>query len=201
MRSRDRMTVAKDLAANIAVAGVLAVGAAVACSATAAADPPPPLPADPAVPDPSLAPPSALGTMGAILAPNALPAGPGGAPDFLLSQYPVPAVPGSQPAVPMSQNVLDSTQYLMPQNFRLPPTPDQGTLYGVGPGAGISTTINGMKGAHALWHGAMGKLTPDQLGEPLPGTAPPPGTAIPQGLVDFLPDPAPDLPPAPPPGG
>jgi hypothetical protein len=61
-----------------------------------------------------------------------------------------------------------------------------------------------MKGAHALWHGAMGKLTPDQLGEPLPGTAPPPGTAIPQGLVDFLPDPAPDLPPeppAPPPGG
>ena len=41
MNRRDRRTVAKAVASRIAVAGVLAVSAAVACTATAAADPPP----------------------------------------------------------------------------------------------------------------------------------------------------------------
>ena len=198
MRSRDRMTVAKDVAANIAVAGVLAVGAAVACSAIAAADPPPPVPADPV--DPVAPPPTALGTMSSILAPGQ-PAGSSGAPDFLLSQHPVPAVPGGQPAAPPSMNVLDSSQYLMPENFQLV-APDQGTLYGVAPGSGNATKWDQIRGAHALWHGGLGKLSEDQLGQPLPGTAPPPGTAIPPGVVDYLPDPAPPvLPPAPPPAG
>ena len=47
----------------------------------------------------------------------------------------------------------------------------------------------------------MGKLDPDQLGEPLPGTAPPPGTNIPVGLEQYLPEPPPAIPPVPPPGG
>ncbi|WP_231965623.1 hypothetical protein [Mycobacterium sp. E802] len=51
--------------------------------------------------------------------------------------------------------------------------------------------------------GAMlGQVPKEQLGEPLPGTAPPPGTNIPSGLGENLPDPAapppaPGAPPAP----
>ncbi|MBV8929262.1 MAG: hypothetical protein JO152_09080, partial [Mycobacteriaceae bacterium] len=56
----------KGLAANIAVAGVLAVGAAVASSATAAADPPPPGPVDPG---PTPAPPTGF-LSGALSAVN-----------------------------------------------------------------------------------------------------------------------------------
>ena len=53
--------------------------------------------------------------------------------------------------------------------------------------------------AHGVWHQVMGKLYPDQLGEPLPGTAPPPGTNIPVGLGQNLPEPPlPALPPLPP---
>ena len=59
--------------------------------------------------------------------------------------------------------------------------------------------------------GLLGQMPQQQLGEPLPGTAPPPGTVISPGLVQNLP-PAPDdgsapappgliLPPPPPPAG
>ena len=47
-------------------------------------------------------------------------------------------------------------------------------------------------------YGGLGQAPKQQLGEPLPGTAPPPGTVIPPGLVQFLPDPADG--PTPPPG-
>jgi hypothetical protein len=200
------MTVARDVAANIAVAGVLAVGAGGARAAPPAPGPGPPPAGPPSVPipppaepvDPAAPPPTALGTMNSILAPGQ-PAGPSGAPDFLLSQNQVPAVPGSQPAAPPSMNVLDSSQYLLPQNFQLV-APDQGTLYGVAPGSGNAAKWDQIRGAHALWHGGLGKLSPEQLGQPLPGTAPPPGTAIPPGVVDYLP--VPDEPPVlPPPAG
>jgi hypothetical protein len=47
-------------------------------------------------------------------------------------------------------------------------------------------------------YGGLGQAPQQQLGEPLPGTAPLPGTVIPPGLVQFLPDPADG--PVPPPG-
>ena len=50
--------------------------------------------------------------------------------------------------------------------------------------------------------GLLAQMPQEQLGEPLPGTAPPPGTNVPPGLVQFLPepvDPAAPPPPAPPP--
>lgn len=200
------------MSTKIAVAGVLAIGAAVACSATAAADPPPPIPADPPPPipadpaapvpppDPTAPPPSALGTMNSILGQAAQPAGPSSPPDFLLSQNPVPAVGGGQPAgLPM--NAMDSMGYLNPLNYRLSP-PDQENPYSMAPGDGSTGTISGLKGAHSLWHGVMGKMDPSQLGEPLPGTAPPPGTNMPQGLGENLPDQQPPgSTPVPPPAG
>jgi hypothetical protein len=157
------------------------------------------MPADPAVPVPPPAPqPSTIDT---TLAGVSAVSGSGSGADFLLSQNPVPAVPGGQPGTFADVNALNTTQYLLPQNFMLS-APDQGTLYGVAPGGGNASFIDEVKGAHALWHGGLGKLSEDQLGQPLPGTAPPPGTAIPPGVVDYLPDPAPPvLPPAPPPAG
>ena len=44
--------------------------------------------------------------------------------------------------------------------------------------------------AGMLKGGLLGQMPQEQLGEPLPGTAPPPGTNIPPGLVQFQPDPA-----------
>ena len=59
--------------------------------------------------------------------------------------------------------------------------------------------------AGMLKGGLLGQVPQEQLGEALPGTAPPPGTNIPPGLGQFLPDPAAPSdgvapPPVPPPG-
>ncbi|HZQ33217.1 MAG TPA: hypothetical protein VFB19_15960 [Mycobacterium sp.] len=176
-------------------------GTAVVSMATAAADPPPPPPADPGVAPPPqnlndvLAPP-----VTAILGPAA-PPGSGAPVDLLLSQYPAPSVPGSEPAQPMDpSSALSGNSFLLPQNYKLSP-PDQGNMYSIAPGdvTDQPSLIPALKGAHALWHGGMGRLTPDQLGQPLPGTAPPPGTNIPAGPVDYLPDPLPWPQPVPPP--
>ncbi len=199
------MTVSKRIVATkIAVAGVLAVGATVVSAATAAADPPPPPPADPAA-DPAApppAPPSFLGTALAEAGPNgpgwlSQAAGSGAPPDFLLSQLPTPGLPGSQPAAPSLSAM--NPQYLLSPGMRLA---DQGqqSVYSMGPLDGDSPPVSkwdALQRAHGLWHMGMGKLDPDQLGEPLPGTAPPPGTNIPVGLGQNLPDQSPAVPAAP----
>jgi hypothetical protein len=186
---------------NVAVAGLLAVAAAVSSAATAAADPPPPTPADPGVaPPPQGLSDFLAGPVTTILGQPAQ--GPGAPVDLLLGQYPVPSVPGEQPMPPMDLNTaLSGNSYLLPQNYQLSPQ-GEGNLYSIAPGdvTGQPSLIPALKGAHSLWHGAMGRLTPDQLGEPLPGTAPPPGTNIPAGLNWPEPTPPTDL-PVPPPGG
>jgi hypothetical protein len=174
-------------ARNVAVAGVLSIIVTVACAATAAADPDPGVtPPPPAVND--VLAPTVTSLLGAPAQPNS------GAPvDLSLSQYPVPSAPGAQPPVPMDLNTaISGSSYLLPQNYKLA-GPDEGDIYSVGQGdvPDRPSLIPALKGAHALWHGAMGRLTPDQLGQPLPGTAPPPGTNLPPGPVEYLPDPPP----------
>jgi hypothetical protein len=205
MGSRDSRTVAKTVITNIAVTGVLSVGAA-AAAATAAADPdagPPPT-------DPVAAPPPALSDIlsGAVTGVLGQPAQPGsGVPvDFLLSQYQVPSIPGPQEPPPMNLNTaLSGNSYLLPQNFKLA-APDEGNMYTIGQGDVLDqpSLIPALKGAHAIWHGGMGRLNLDQLGQPLPGTAPPPGTNLPPGPEQFYdpppPIPLPGIPPPPPPG-
>jgi hypothetical protein len=216
MTSGDRRPVAKTVAANIAVAGVLSVGAAVSAGATAAADdgapPTDPVAAPPAglSTDPVAAPPAGLSDIlgGAVTNILGQPAqtGPGAPVDFLLSQYAVPAVPGAPPPGMDINNALSGSSYLLPQNFKLS-APDDGNMYTIGQGdvRDQPSLVPALKGAHALWHGGMGKLTLDQLGQPLPGTAPPPGTNLPPGPLQFYepppPIPLPGIPPPPPPGG
>ena len=144
----------------------------------------------------------------------------GGGSDFLLSQYPVPSV-GGAPAAPPSVDVLRDGQFLTPQNYRVPSpenSPDQLSPYPLPLGEpGPFARVDAWKGLHAMVHGALGRMPADQLSQPLPGTAPPPGTNIPVGPMENLPDPAvaeaavpvgpgaaapiPLLPPTPPPGG
>ena len=87
-----------------------------------------------------------------------------------------------------------------------PAAPGQGTQFGVAPGD-QNADVTGRQWlgryidlyrAGDLKGGLLAQMPKEQLGEPLPGTAPPPGTNVPPGLVQFLPDPATDAPPPPP---
>jgi hypothetical protein len=215
---------AKEILAK-AVAGALVAGAALASSATAAADPPPPdIPVDPAAP----APPSAngippLSDLTSPLAQNgAGPAGlAGGLPEnplqgtltgnhdseYFLAQNPVPEAPGGDPGGTPPNLSAFNNAWLLPQNL-VPSAPGAGQVYDVPPGEENANVgpldpfrrMHHMNTDGLLKGGLLGQMPKEQLGEPLPGTAPPPGTATPPGLVQFLPDPAPVDPPPPPAG-
>lgn len=220
----------KDAVAALAAAGLFAVGAAVACSATAAADPAPPeVPGAPAVPAPAPAPEpppppgptvplmgaplgsnglSVLGQTGTETAPGRLgvPNGVDMSPGALLGQYAAPSAPGGPPPTEAPNLRAFNNGYFFPQNEK-PSAPGQGTVVGVEPGqenADISG-LDWMRQMHTLYRNGnlrgslLGQVPKEQLGEPLPGTAPPPGTNIPQGLGENLPDPSAPPPAAGPP--
>ena len=208
--TRHRMTVRNHLSATV-VAGMLAVGAAVATAATAAADepPPPPAPADPAPAPTGFLPPA--GTLQSFLPQNGM--APGSGYDFLLGQAPMPTAQGGQPTptavgadgepVPAAQQTLldpQAIQSLKPTNFSLAGQ-GQTSYYSntpAAPDAPPPNFIDNAKGAHGIWNYQMGRLTTAQLGQPLPGTAPPPGTNIPVGLAPDPADPSAPPPPQPP---
>lgn len=191
-----------------APATLLAVGAAVVFSAVARAQPPAP-------PEPPLPPPSGptIPIIGAPLGPQGLnvlaqsgpqtaPAGPLGVPaipgiqpDTVLAQNAVPSAPGVGPGVPPNLRAFNNA-YGVAQN-EVPSAPGQGQQFDVAPGD-ENLDVNGR-----TWLGRyidlyrdgrlrgslLGQLPQEQLGQALPGTAPPPGTNVPPGLVQFLPPP------------
>jgi len=216
----------REVAANIAAAGLLAVAVAVAFAATAAADPPPPepvpLPADPGAPPPPAGPPipavgAPLGPAGlGVLAQSGEEPVPGvlGAPQVsgldrttVLGQLPVPSAPGASPGVVPNLNPFNNA-YGVAQCL-VPSAPDKCEVFDVPQGQENDNVTRrewfgryiDMYRAGMLKGGLLGQMPRQQLGEPLPGTAPPPGTNIPPGLVQYLPDPAapPDGTPPPPP--
>jgi hypothetical protein len=226
-------------AAKLAAAGFISVGAAVAFAATAAADdPPPPDPApvaiDPAAPPPPAGPTipmvgAPLGPAGfGVLAQNGQEGNPAalGAPPVngldqttVLGQNAVPSAPGAGPGAVPNLNVFNNAYGV--QQCLVPSAPGKCEQFDVAPGdenADVSKRewlgrYVDMYRAGMLKGGLLGQMPQEQLGEALPGTAPPPGTNIPPGLVQFQPDPppppgAPVPPPAPgapplvpPPGG
>ncbi|BBX67710.1 hypothetical protein [Mycolicibacterium psychrotolerans] len=192
-----------------APAALLAAGAAVVLASTAQAQPP--LPPEPPAPPPSPGP--TIPVIGAPLGSNGWnvlaqsnpqgPTGPLGVPeipgiqrDTVLGQNPVPSAPGAGPGVVPSLRAFNNA-YGVPQN-EVPAAPGQGQQFDVAPGD-ENADVNGR-----TWLGRyidlyrdgrlrgslLGQSPQQQLGEPLPGTAPPRGTNIPPGLVQFLPDPA-----------
>ena len=215
----------REAATNIAEAGLLAVGAAVAFAATAAADPPPPdpvpVPADPAAPPPPPGPPlpgfgTPLGPAGlGVLAQTGEDPFPGalGAPPItgldrttVLGQNAVPSAPGADPGVIPNLNPFNNAYGV--QQCIVPSAPGKCEQFDVAPGDENADVTRrqwlgryiDMYRAGMLKGGLLGQMPQEQLGEALPGTAPPPGTNIPPGLVQFQPDPAapPDGAPPPP---
>lgn len=121
-----------------------------------------------------------------------------------LGQNAVPSAPGAGPGVVPNLRAFNNA-YGLPQN-EVPSAPGQGQQFDVAPGQ-ENADVNGRTwlgrfydlAADGRLHGALlNQLPQQQLGEPLPGTASP-GTNIPPGLVQFLPDPA-AVPPPPPAG-
>ncbi|BDX29846.1 hypothetical protein TUM20985_03930 [Mycobacterium antarcticum] len=203
-----------------AACGLLALGAAVAFPATAAADDPPPDPAlipgappPPPPPGPTVPMMGQLGPAGLdVLAQSNAPGVPGtlGAPPVvgldqttILGLNAAPAPPGGGTGTPPNLNVFNNAYGI--QLNEVPSAPGQGQQFDVAPGAENADVTR--REWFGRWidmqragrtYGGLGQAPQQQLGQPLPGTAPPPGTVIPPGLVQFLPDPADG--PTPPPG-
>lgn len=194
------------------IAALALAGAAVHGIPGAAADPEPP-PADPApvaappAPPEAQAPPPGGGLMAGPVNPGTVvdaqppldPAiqalgplgaiGGGGAThDQLTLGQRMPA-PGDPSAPAPNTDLLSAGQFLNPTQYRVPGD-DAENQYQLQPGTpGPFARVDGLKGLHAMLHGAMGRMPAPQLSEPLPGTAPPPGTNIPVGPVGNLDDP------------
>ena len=184
-----------------ALAGLAAVCAALAGDGVAAAEPAPPpdptlieLPAEAIVPPPD---PFAaasettksdqVGTLTDLLA------GPSGAsPAEVLNQ----AVGLSAPP---PVDPLAAAGLLYPQYYRMP-TGENASPYVLETDvpAGPFARVDAFKGVHALIHGGLGRMPGVELGQPLPGTAPPPGSNPPAGLEQFyIPPEAVLIPPVP----
>lgn len=190
---------------------VTALGAVGLIVSTATAGPagadPDPMVDDPAAPA-AVAPPSGIGT--ALAQAGAPATGPLGLPDLssyapglLLGQNAVPSAPGTPAAVTAPNlNAFDS-QYLLAQNTA-PAAPGQGVAdAGLGPtpedpGTGrlaFLRRVHEMYQDGGLRGALLGQIDDQQLGQPLPGTAPGPGIYLPPGVGPATPDPA--APPAP----
>lgn len=171
--------------------GVLAAAGMIGCplgSGVAAADPPSVDPAPAEVVDAPLPAPDPFSAISEqtkadpVATLTDLLTGAGGSPG-VLGQGESPS--GSPPV-----NPLASIESLFPQNYRMPSgEADSPYVLQTGVPAGPFARVDAFKGAHALIHGSLGRMPGDELGQPLPGTAPPPGTSIPPGIEHFLPDP------------
>ncbi len=211
--------VATAVLAQVVAAAAMSLAAAAAADpgAPAPVDPTVPVPVDamvpaagdPAVPPgvvaaPPVAPPSPSGPIipgiGVPLGPYGLGVPPGTAgldPTTVLGQQPVPSPPGAGPGTPPGLSIFNNAYTPLPQYVE-PSAPGEGVQFSVEPGE-ENADIGRLEwfGRFAdlyrdgrLKGGLLGQMPEAQLGQPLPGTAPPPGTNIPPGLVEFLPDPA-----------
>lgn len=104
---------------------------------------------------------------------------------------PAMSTASADPATPIPDpelgDALVTSQQLLPQNYQMP-EPNEQSPYALAPAVpGPFARIDALQGLHALLYAAMGRMSVEQLGEPLPGTAPPPGTALPPGLEQHLP--------------
>ncbi|WP_139360657.1 hypothetical protein [Mycobacterium sp. D16R24] len=193
---------------RIGVAAALTAAALVVTAATCEADPGPDVPEQPIAPvrPPGLPEPPPPSQIGNPLAMAGTEQGPGGVPTnlgiagdpSLLGQNTVPAAPGGAgPVTVPGANALNN-QYLLPQNL-MPAEPGKGEIYGVAPGE-ENADVAGGDYLRRLWHqhqdgqlggGLLGRRPKEELNQPLPGTAPLPGTRIP-GLGDDAQGPAPE---------
>lgn len=168
-----------------AIAALLVLG-----SGLAAADPEPTLP-DPAVIDPAAAdaaPPAPVDPF--VAASEATKSNPTGFLTELLGPGGTSAGAGIGLSEPSPVDPLAAGwELLLPNNYRMPAGDNPYVLQsGVAPGP--FARVNAFKGQHAIAHGGMGRMPGSELGIPLPGTAPLPGSNVPAGLEQFYVPPA-----------
>ena len=110
----------------------------------------------------------------------------------------MPSAPGAPATVAAPDLRAFNGDYLLPQNVD-PAAPGQGVpADGFGPTPQDSGTgrlaflrrLHGMYQDGGLTGAFLGQVPDEQLGEPLPGTAPAPGIYLPPGLGQSPPDPA-----------
>ncbi|WP_179475164.1 hypothetical protein [Mycolicibacterium vinylchloridicum] len=191
-------------ATRLVLVASTAIGIALAGAATALADPGQDDPAIPPAPPAGYIAPastvgSALGQAGAPAAgPLGLPDLSAYAPGLLLGQNPIPSAPGAPGVVAIPDLHAFDSQYLLPQNVT-PAAPGEGVPdAGIGPSADAPGTgrLAFLQRLHEMYQGGsldgalLGQVPYEQLGEPLPGTAPGPETNVPPGLGFGLADPA-----------
>ncbi|MCX2931534.1 hypothetical protein ORI20_14735 [Mycobacterium sp. CVI_P3] len=172
----------------------LAFGVAVAYSAPALADSAAPV--EPISPPSSIG--TALGQNGAeAVGPLGIPDLAGYAPGLLLGQNAVPSAPGEPTTVTAPDLRAFAGQYLLPQNVE-PAAPGRGVAdVGMGPSPADPSTgrLAFLRRLHEMYQGGdltgalLGQVPDEQLGQPLPGTAPGPGTYLPPGLGHTPPQP------------
>lgn len=184
------------------IAGLTGVLTALAAAGVAAAEPaPPPDPALIGPPADAAAPPppdpfaaaseqtksDQVGTLADLLS-----AGATGSPAEVLNQ-------GVGLSAPPPVDPLAATGLLYPQYYRMP-SGENASPYVLQTDvpAGPFARVDAFKGVHALIHGGLGRMPGGELGQPLAGIAPPPGTNHPPGLEQFYVVPDPLLLPAPP---
>ncbi|MGV1088931.1 MAG: hypothetical protein ACOYBX_13190 [Mycobacterium sp.] len=154
-------------------------------SGVAAADP------DPALPDPALIgpaagsevpPPAALDFAAASAETKSNPTG-------FLTQMLAPGGISSGAAIGLStpsptDPLSAGLGLLIPNSYRMPAGENPYVLEsGVAPGP--FSRLDAFQGQHAFVHGGMGRMPGGELGVPLPGTAPLPGTNVPAGLEQY----------------
>lgn len=173
--------------------GALLCAIPIVTAATAVADPGDPAPLDPgpaaAVPDVGSAPDP--GAPAEPAPPQVQSLGPLGAAGLSMDQFLLgQRVPSDDPGAPVpNTDLLSAGQFLNPTQYRVPGD-GADNQYQLQPGTpGPFARVDGLKGTHAMLHGALGRMPAPQLSEPLPGTAPPAGTNIPVGPVGNLDDP------------
>jgi len=124
--------------------------------------------------------------------------------DTVLGQNSVPSAPGAGPGTVPHLSVFNN-QYGMAQCL-VPSAPGQCHQFDVEPGQ-ENADITPHDWLHRyidMYHdgrlrgGSLSQWNQQQLGEPLPGTAPPPGTNIPPGLGQYYEPPEPAAAPPPP---
>ena len=97
---------------------------------------------------------------------------------------------------------LASVSALYAHNYRMPSgEEDSPYVLQTDVPPGPFARVDALKGLHAMLHGSLGRVPRPELGQALPGTAPPPGTNLPAGLEQFYvpPDAPAEVPPAVPP--
>lgn len=190
-----------------ALAGLAGVLAGLAAAGVAAGEPaPPPDPALIGPPVEAVAPPRTgraaseqtksdqIGTLADLLS-----AGATGSPAEVLNQ-------GVGLNAPPPVDPLAATGLLYPQYYRMPSGEDASPyVLQTDVPAGPFARVDAFRGVHALIHGGLGRMPGGELGQPLAGIAPPPGTNLPPGLEQFYagpagPDPLLPIPPVPPVG-